>query len=84
MSTKLAQLYKTFWLERLQGLLHIIHLYKRKGNRTICENHRGICLLSMSRKILARIILNRIPEEVVNSIYPESHSEFRAFCGTQI
>ncbi|BHF85411.1 hypothetical protein SprV_1002857600 [Sparganum proliferum] len=26
----------------------IIHLYKRKGNRQVCDNHRGICLLNIA------------------------------------
>ena len=38
----------------------IVHLYKRKGNRHSCDNHRGISLLSITGKILARIILNRL------------------------
>ena len=38
----------------------IIHLYKRKGNRQNCDNHRGISLLSIAGKILARILLNRL------------------------
>ena len=36
----------------------MVHLYKRKGNR--CDNHRGISLLSIAGKILARIILIRL------------------------
>ena len=28
----------------------IIHLYKRKGNRQACDNHRGISLLSIARR----------------------------------
>ena len=28
----------------------IIHLYKRKGNRQACDNHRGISLLSIAGK----------------------------------
>ncbi|BHF80400.1 hypothetical protein SprV_0702352700 [Sparganum proliferum] len=33
----------------------IVHLYKRKGNRQICDNHRGISLLNIAGKIFARI-----------------------------
>ena len=36
----------------------IIHLYKRKGNPQLCNNHRGISLLSIAGKILAKILLN--------------------------
>ena len=38
----------------------IIHLYKRKGNPQVCDNHRGISLLSIAGKILAKILLNRL------------------------
>ncbi|VDL86332.1 unnamed protein product [Schistocephalus solidus] len=36
----------------------IVHLYKQKGNRQLCDNHRGISLLNITRKIFARILLN--------------------------
>nr|VZI11781.1 unnamed protein product [Spirometra erinaceieuropaei] len=38
----------------------IVHLYKRKGNRQVCDNHRGISLLNIAGKIFARILLNRL------------------------
>ena len=50
----------------------ITHFYKYKGNRTICDNHCGISFLSIAGKVLARIVLKRMLEDVVNSIYPES------------
>ncbi|VDL99043.1 unnamed protein product [Schistocephalus solidus] len=31
----------------------IVHLYKRKGNRQLCDNHRGISLLNIAAKIFA-------------------------------
>ena len=58
------------------------HLYKSKGNRNICDNHRGISLLSIAGKILARLILNRIMKHLVDDIYPESQCGFRAGRGT--
>ncbi|BHF67760.1 hypothetical protein SprV_0301078900 [Sparganum proliferum] len=36
----------------------IVHLYKVKGNRQICGNHRGISLLNIAGKISDCIILN--------------------------
>ena len=36
----------------------IIHLFKRKGNPQVCENHRGISLLLIAGKIFARALLN--------------------------
>jgi len=38
----------------------IVHIYKRKGNKRSCHNHRGISLLSIAGKIMARILLNRL------------------------
>ena len=38
----------------------MIHLYKRKDNPQVCDNHRGISLLSIAGKILAKILLNRL------------------------
>ena len=56
----------------------IIHLFKRKGNPQICDNHRGISLLSIAGKILARVILNRLNEHLEQSgLLPESQCGFR-------
>nr|VZI19391.1 unnamed protein product [Spirometra erinaceieuropaei] len=38
----------------------IVHLYKRKGNRQLCDNHSGISLLNIAGKIFARILLNHL------------------------
>ena len=38
----------------------IIHLFKRKGDPQVCDNHRGISLLSIAGKILARVLVNRL------------------------
>nr|VZI26158.1 unnamed protein product [Spirometra erinaceieuropaei] len=37
-----------------------VHLYKRKRNRQVCDNHRGISPLNIAGKIFARILLNRL------------------------
>ena len=37
----------------------IIRLYK-KGNRQLCDNYRGIYLLSIAGRLLARVLLNRL------------------------
>jgi len=47
----------------------------KKGDRRECGNYRGISLLSIAGKILARILLNRI-QIVAEIILPESQ------CGT--
>ncbi|VDM06492.1 unnamed protein product [Schistocephalus solidus] len=36
------------------------HLYKRKGNPPLNDNHRGIALLNIAGKIFTRILLNRL------------------------
>ena len=38
----------------------IVPLYKGKGNRNSPNNYRGVCLLSMQRRIVARIVSVRI------------------------
>ena len=35
---------------------------KRKENTQVCDNHRGISVLSIAGKILARVLLNRLNE----------------------
>jgi len=42
----------------------IVHIFKRKGDRSVCDDHRGISLLSIPGKILARVILNRLVKHV--------------------
>ena len=61
----------------------IIHLCKRKGNPKVCDNHRGISLLSIAGKNLARVLLNRLNEHLEQpGLLPESQSEFRKDRGT--
>ena len=60
-----------------------IHLFKRKGNPQVCDNHRGISLLSIAGKILARALLNRLNEHLERSgRLPESQCGFRKNSGT--
>ena len=61
----------------------IIHLYKRKRNTKVSDNHRGISLLSVVGKILARILLNRLNEHLVQTgLLPERRCGFRKDRGT--
>ena len=61
----------------------IIHLFKRKGNPQLCDNHRGVSLLSIAGKILARVLLNRLNEHLEQSWpLPESQCGFRKDRGT--
>nr|VZI41010.1 unnamed protein product [Spirometra erinaceieuropaei] len=50
----------------------IVHLYKRKGNRQVFDNHRGISLLNIAGKIFARILLNRLNNHLEQGLLPEN------------
>nr|VZH95819.1 unnamed protein product [Spirometra erinaceieuropaei] len=60
----------------------IVHLYKRKGDRQVCDNHRGISLLNIAGKIFARILLNRLNNHLEQGLLPESQCGFRRHRGT--
>ena len=60
----------------------IKHLFKNKGKKIVCDNSRGISLLCVAGKILARVILNRIIVHLIDDIYPESQCGFRSGRGT--
>ena len=59
----------------------IVSLFK-KGKRHLCDNYRGISLLSVAGKILARIIITRINKHLTDSVYSESQCGFRKGRGT--
>ena len=61
----------------------IIYRFKWKGNPQVCDNHRGISLLSVAEKILARALLSRLNEYLEQSkLLPESQCGFRKDRGT--
>ena len=60
----------------------IITLYKNKGDKSDCPNHRGITLLSIAGKILARILLNRLTPSIAENFLPETQCGFRRNRGT--
>uniref|UniRef100_A0A183TN45 Reverse transcriptase domain-containing protein n=1 Tax=Schistocephalus solidus TaxID=70667 RepID=A0A183TN45_SCHSO len=60
----------------------IVHLYKRKGNRQLCDNHRGISLLKIAAKLFARILLNRLDGHLAQGMLPKSQCGFRRHRGT--
>ena len=61
----------------------IIHLFKPKGNPQLCDNQRGISLLSVAGKVLARVLLNRLNEHLEQSgLLQESQCGFRKDRGT--
>ena len=55
----------------------IITLYKNKGERSDCNNYRGISLLSIVGKVYARVVLARL-QKLADRVYPESQCGFRA------
>lgn len=86
LTDKLTELFVSCWTK--QSLpqefkdASIVHLYKRKGNRQSCDNHRGISLLSIAGKVLARVLLNRLIKHLEQGLLPESQCGFRAGRGT--
>jgi hypothetical protein len=55
----------------------IVTIYKRKGDKLDCGNCRGISLLSIAGKVLARILFNRLLDNVVGRVLSESQCGFR-------
>ena len=48
----------------------MVHIYKSKGDKSICDDHRGISLRSIAGKILTRILLNRLSVHLAD-VLPE-------------
>ncbi len=59
------------------GLAILIRLFKNKGDKKLCDNYRGISLLSVTSKLFSRVILNRIQYVVDNQLL-EEQAGFRA------
>ena len=55
----------------------IVTLYKNKGERSDCNNYRGISLLCIVGKVYARVLLARL-QKLAERVYPESQCGFRA------
>jgi len=55
---------------------NIVHLYKRKGNRVNCDNHRGISLLTTAGKVLSKIIATRLSNSNAEKFLPETQCGF--------
>ncbi|XP_029766781.1 uncharacterized protein LOC112117806 [Terrapene carolina triunguis] len=55
----------------------IVSLFKNKGSKAECGKYRGISLLSVGGKIIARIILNRLIASISEAKLPESQCGFR-------
>ncbi|XP_066282992.1 uncharacterized protein [Branchiostoma lanceolatum] len=55
----------------------IVTLYKNKGERSDCNNYRGISLLSVVGKVYTKVVLARL-QRLAERVYPESQCGFRA------
>ena len=55
----------------------IVTLFKNKGDRSDCNNYRGISLLSVVDKVFTRVVLARL-QILADHIYPESQCGFRS------
>ncbi|BHF66697.1 hypothetical protein SprV_0200971900 [Sparganum proliferum] len=60
----------------------IVHLYKRKGNHQLCDNHRDISMLNIAGKIFALILLNRLNNHLEQGLILESQCGLRRHRGT--
>ena len=83
---KLTSLFTLCWKEGVvPGDLRdavTVSLYKNKGEKLDCSNYRGVTLLSIADKILARVLLNRLIPAVAEEVLPESKCGFHANRGT--
>ena len=55
----------------------IVTLFKNKGDRSDCNNYRGISLLAIVGKVFARVALSRL-QCLAERVYPESQCGFRS------
>ena len=74
--------HNTSWMHPRSKYLpsSIVTIFK-KGSRTECGNYRGITLLLVDGKILAKVLLNRL-QPLSESIIPETQCGFRPGRGT--
>ena len=81
LTRRLTDLFRSHWeketLPQAFKDATIVHIYKRKRNKRTRDNHRGISLLSIAGKILARVLLNRLLKHLEQDHLPESQCRFR-------
>ena len=79
-SAKLTELIKQLWdkgsVPKDFKDANAIHLYKDKNDKASRDNHRGISLLSIPGKIMARIILSCITHHLLDDFVSESQCAF--------
>ena len=68
---------------RIQGCSYNSKIQAERKCSSLCDNHRGISLLSIAEKILANILLNRLNKHLDQAgLLPESQCGFRKDRGT--
>lgn len=77
MCTFIAEVWATGLVPQQWKDANIVSIYKNKGDRAICDNSRGISLLSAGGKVILKIILIRLLECIVEMVLPESQCVFR-------
>ena len=60
----------------------MVSLYKGKGSKSECGDHRGISLLEAVGKVLSKILLNRLTKWICPVVIPESQCGYRDGRGT--
>ena len=79
--TRLHEMTTVMWeIERVPQQwkdARIISIYKKKGDRAVCGNSRGISLLSIAGKVLAKVLLIRLNKYIVDDVCPETQCGFR-------
>ncbi|XP_065279376.1 uncharacterized protein LOC135895225, partial [Emys orbicularis] len=65
------------WFDENQEEICSALEFKNKGSKAACGNYRGISLLSVGGKIIARIILNCLIASISEANLPESQCGFR-------
>ncbi len=56
---------------------NIAVIYKNKGDKAICSNSRGISLLAVGGKVLAKVKPQRLINNITESKLPKSQCGFR-------
>nr|VZH96750.1 unnamed protein product [Spirometra erinaceieuropaei] len=70
----------TAFLQNMNAI--IVHLYKQKGNRQLCDNQRGISPLNIIEKIFACVLPNSFKSHLEEGLLSENRCGFRGHHGT--
>ena len=81
LNTELHTLMKSVWdseeVPQRWKVSKITSIYIKKGDKAAFGNSRGISLLAVAGKVLARVILTRLNEYIVDRVCPESQCGLR-------